>query len=97
MILGVDVHKHTHTAGLLDPASGEISALTFANSPDGIARLRSWLADRGGTEAVVGIENAAGYGRLLAAALIAAGNEVLTVPSWRTHATATSSVRATVS
>jgi transposase len=85
MILGVDVHKHTHTAALLDPPSGEISTLTFANSVDGIARLRDWLAERGGLKAVVGIENAAGYGRLLTAALIAAGHEVLTVPSWRTH------------
>jgi transposase len=85
MILGVDVHKHTHTAALLDPPSGEISTLTFANSADGVTRLRDWLAERGGAEAVVGIENAAGYGRLLAAALIAAGHEVLTVPSWRTH------------
>ena len=85
MILGVDVHKHTHTAALLDRASGEVATLTFANSPDGIARLRDWLVERGGSEALVGIENAAGYGRLLAAALIAAGHEVLTVPSWRTH------------
>jgi transposase len=85
MILGVDVHKHTHTAALLDPPGGEVSTLTFANSADGIARLRDWLAERGGSEAVVGIENAAGYGRLLAAALIAAGHAVLTVPSWRTH------------
>jgi transposase len=85
MILGVDIHKHTHTAALLERASGEVATLTFANSSAGIARLRSWLAERGGSDALVGIENAAGYGRPLVAALVAAGHEVLTVPSWRTH------------
>lgn len=85
MVAGIDVHKHTHTAALLDPTSGEVATLTFANSPEGFARLRSWLTGHGGAEAVTGIENAAGYGRPLVAALLAAGHEVLTVPSWRTH------------
>jgi hypothetical protein len=85
MIVGIDVHKHTHTAALLNRASGEIATLTFANSPEGFGRLRHWLADRGASDALVGIENASGYGRPLVAALVAAGSEVLTVPSWRTH------------
>jgi transposase len=33
---------------------------------------------------VIGIENAAGYGRTLSAALVAAGHLVLNVPGWRT-------------
>lgn len=85
MIVGIDVHKHTHTAALLDSASGEVATLTFPNAPDGFAKLRSWLQSRDGEQAAVGIENAAGYGRPLVASLIAAGYEVLTVPSWRTH------------
>lgn len=85
MIAGIDVHKHTHTAALLDGASGVIATLTFANAPEGFARLRSWLECHGGERAVVGIENAAGYGRPLVASLLAGGHEVLTVPAWRTH------------
>ncbi|WP_084285596.1 IS110 family transposase [Solirubrobacter soli] len=55
------------------------------NSRDGIQRLRGWLAEHEAAEAVIGVENAAGYGRPLCAALSAAGHEVLNVPAWRTH------------
>jgi transposase len=85
LIVGVDVHKHTHTAALLDERGGELGTLRFANSPDGWQTLLRWLSEHKARDAVVGIENAAGYGRPLVAALVAAGHEVLNVPAWRTH------------
>jgi transposase len=85
MIAGIDVHKASHTAGLLDDSGRELGTLRFANSSRGVERLRTWLAEHGGSDAVVGIENAAGYGRLLCAELAAAGHQVLNVPAWRVH------------
>ena len=85
MIVGIDVHKASHTAGLLDDSGREIGTLRFVNSRAGAQRLRAWLAEHRAGEAVVGIENAAGYGRPLCAELAAAGHEVLNVPAWRVH------------
>ena len=85
MFVGIDVHKHTHAAALLDERGGELGVLTFANSPAGYRRLIGWLADRAAAEAVVGVESPGSYGRCLVGALVAAGHEVLHVPAWRTH------------
>ena len=85
MIVGIDVHKRSHVAALLDERGGELGTLSFVNSPAGMRKLRDWLVDNGADEAVVGVESPAGYGRLLVASLEAAGHEVLNVPAWRTH------------
>ena len=85
MIVGIDVHKHAHAAALLDERGATIGTLAFANSPAGMHKLCSWLADHDAAEAVVGVESPAGYGRLLVASLEAAGHEVLNVPAWQTH------------
>lgn len=85
MFVGIDVHKHTHAAALLDERGGELGVLTFANSPAGYQKLIGWLADRGAAAAVIGVESPGSYGRCLVGALAAAGHEVLHVPAWRTH------------
>jgi transposase len=85
VIVGIDVHKRTHVAALLDQRGGEIDTLSFANSPEGMRRLQAWLVQHDAGEAVVGVESPAGYGRLLVASLEAARHEVLNVPAWRTH------------
>ena len=85
MFVGIDVHKHTHAAALLDEHGGERGILTFANSPAGYQRLIGWLADRDAARAVIGVESPGSYGRCLVGALAAAGHEVLHVPAWRTH------------
>jgi transposase len=85
LFVGIDVHKHNHAAALLDERSDEIGVLTFANSPAGYQELIGWLREHDGGEAVIGIESPGSYGRALAAALAAAGFEVLHVPAWRTH------------
>ena len=85
MIVGIDVHKHTHAAALIDERGGLIATLTFANSPEGYRQLIDWLVDRGAAGAVIGVESPGSYGRCLVAALAGAGFEVLQVPAWRTH------------
>jgi transposase len=85
VFVGVDVHKHTHAAALLDERGGELGTLVFANSPEGYRRLLGWLAQRDAGQALIGVESPGSYGRALVAALSAAGHQVLHVPAWRTH------------
>jgi transposase len=85
MVVAIDVHKRTHAAALLDERAGEIGTLGFANSPEGMRRLQAWLIEHHASEAVVGVESPAGYGRLLVASPEASGHDVLNVPAWRTH------------
>ena len=85
MVVGIDVHKRTHVAALLDERGGTIGTVGFANSPEGMRCLLAWLVEHDAAAAVVGVEAPAGYGRLLVASLEAAGYEVLNVPAWRTH------------
>lgn len=84
MIVGVDVHRRAHCAALIDERGVVLGTLSFPNSAAGVHKLRTWLSARDAEGAVVGIENGAGYGQLLCAALAAAGLEVLNVPAWRT-------------
>jgi transposase len=85
LIVGIDVHKHTHAAALIDDRGGEIAALMVANSPKGYRQLIDWLVEHGAATAVIGVESPGSYGRCLVAALAGAGFEVLQVPAWRTH------------
>jgi len=83
MVVGIDVHKQSHTVALLDERGTLIETLTIANSAEGAEQLRAWASEHGAEQGVIGIENAAGYGRLLCGAL-SAGHVVLNVPAWRT-------------
>lgn len=85
MIVGIDVHKQTHAAALIDERGGLIDALTIANGPKGYRQLIDWLVDRQAASAVIGVESPGSYGRCLVTALAGAGFEVLQVPAWRTH------------
>src|SRR4051794_3373481 len=85
LIVGIDVHKQTHAAALIDDRGGLVDALTVANSPKGFRELIDWLVDRDASAAVIGVESPGSYGRCLVAALAGAGFEVLQVPAWRTH------------
>lgn len=85
MFVGIDVHKGMHAAALLDERGGELGTLIVANSPEGYRRLLGWLAQRGATHPLIGVESPGSYGRALVGALAAAGHEVLHVPAWRTH------------
>ena len=90
LIVGIDVHKHTHAAALIDAQGRKLDALTLSNSPAGYRGLSDWLVDHDAADAVVGVESPGSYGRCLVAALIAAGLEVLQVPAWARTASVTS-------
>jgi transposase len=85
MTVGIDVHKRSHAAAIVDERGAPLATLTIANSREGARRLCRWLSEHGAEQATVGVENAAGYGRLVCAVLAAAGHEVLNVPAWRVH------------
>jgi transposase len=85
LIVGIDVHKHTHAVALIDDRGGEIAAVTVANSPKGYRQLIDWLVEHDAAQAVIGVESPGSYGRCLTTALCGAGFEVLHVPAWRTH------------
>jgi transposase len=85
LIVGINVHKHTHVAALVDERGGQVATLTLANSPAGYRRLIDWLVDHEAAHALIGVESPGSYGRCLVAALTGAGFEVLQVPAWRTH------------
>ncbi|MGO8684282.1 MAG: IS110 family transposase [Thermoleophilia bacterium] len=84
MIVGVDVHRCAHCAALIDERGVVLDTLSFPNTAAGVRKLRTWLSARDAGDAVIGIENGAGYGQMLCSALAAAGREVLNVPAWRT-------------
>jgi transposase len=85
LIVGIDVHKHTHAVALIDDRGGEVATITVANSPKGYRQLIDWLVEHDAAAAVIGVESPGSYGRCLVAALAGAGFEVLQVPAWRTH------------
>jgi transposase len=87
MIIGVDPHKCSHTATVLDPVTHtELGSLRIEATPAGYQRMLAWATawpDRRWA-----IENAEGLGHHLAQWLLARGEVVLDVP-----ATATARVR----
>jgi transposase len=85
LIVGIDVHKQTHAAALIDDRGGHIESVTIANSPKGYRHLIDWLVDHHAPDAVIGVESPGSYGRCLVAPLAGAGFDVLQVPAWRTH------------
>ena len=70
--VGIDLHKETHTAVILDCWNTKLGEITFANTPAEFPKLvrkvKKYCID--GKEAVYGLENAYGYGRALAVWLL---------------------------
>ena len=85
LFVGIDVHKHSHVAALLDDRGGTVATLSFANSSLGYRQVIDWLVDHEAVQAIIGVESPGSYGRCLTSALAAAGFEVVQVPGWRTH------------
>jgi len=62
VVIGVDTHKHTHTAAVVAAATGQsLANRTVAAAPDGYQQLLE-LADQHGRERVWAIEGTGGYG-----------------------------------
>ena len=62
VVIGVDTHKHTHTAAVVASGTGgELETLTVAADPDGYTALVELAARHGGRRAWA-IESTGGYG-----------------------------------
>ena len=91
VVVGVDVHKYSHTAVALDAWGKEQSMYTFTNAT--LDEYLSWVTSLGEKEQVtVGVEDANCYGTHLVAALQSAGISLRYVPAVltereRTHST----------
>lgn len=71
--VGIDLHKESHTAVILDCWNTKLGEITFANTPAEfpklIRKVNKFCTEN--KEPVYGLENAYGYGRGLAVWLIA--------------------------
>ena len=70
--VGIDLHKETHTAVILDCWNTKLGEITFANTPAEFPKLvrkvKKYCTEN--KQAVYGLENAYGYGRSLAVWLL---------------------------
>jgi transposase len=86
MVLGVDTHRDTHHAAVVDHLGREVADAEFATTPDGYRRLVDWA--RGyGVIARAGVEGTHSYGTALTRHLRNAGVGVVEVdrPDRRTR------------
>jgi transposase len=84
MVAGIDCHKKSHVVCLLGDNGECIATTQVKNDQGGFDRLVGWFEDYGALDAVIGVENANGYGQSLAQTLDGAGFVVLNVPGFMT-------------
>lgn len=84
-IVGIDPHRKTFTATVLDSRGGELGHAHFPNTRQGHRAGVAWVAGFGAVERW-GIEGASGLGRPLAEYLIQTGCDVRDVPPHKTSA-----------
>ena len=77
-IIGIDPHKRSHTAVVLDDCEEIASQIRVTASPKQVEQLLAWAPT---TDRVWAVENANGLGRLLAQQLTAQGETVIDVPA----------------
>lgn len=78
LVIGVDTHKHTHTAAVVDAATGgKLSEVTVSTDPGGYCELLDWAGAIGGGSRVWALEGGGGYGAGLARFLGSAGERVV--------------------
>ena len=75
---GIDTHKDTHTAALLDSAGRLLGSAVFPTTQAGYRQLLGWLGSAG-TLARVGVEGTGSYGAGICRRLSVAGIEVVEV------------------
>ena len=78
IVVGVDTHKHTHTAVALDALGARLGTMTAPVSRGGYLRIETWARAFGPVRAF-GIEGTGSYGAGLSRALREAGHRVLEV------------------
>ena len=79
VMIGVDPHKRSHTATMLDRDERELRRITVRCGRRQVAELLEW-AD-GASPRTWAVESAGGMGYLLSQQLVAAGETVLDVPA----------------
>jgi transposase len=79
VIIGIDPHKHSHTAVALDQDDRVLGSLRVDADRSQVDRLLAFAVPW--PERVWAVENANGLGRLLSRQLVAAGQSVIDVPA----------------
>jgi len=77
-VLGIDTHKHTHVAVVLDGLGRHDGSLQFPATDAGAAQLLTWSRDHG-TPLTAGVEGTGSYGYQLTRSMQAAGITVVEV------------------
>jgi transposase len=79
VMIGVDPHKGSHTATMLDRGEHELRRITVRAGGRQVDQLLEWADDAG--PRTWAVESAGGMGYLLSQQLVAAGETVLNVPA----------------
>jgi transposase len=82
-VAGIDTHKATLAACLIDEVGLVVAEATFPNDPAGFTALLGWLRESGAER--IGLEGSAGYGAAAARFLLAAGETTVEVPPQLSH------------
>jgi transposase len=83
-VVGVDTHKATLAACLIDDVGLVVAEATVPNDPAGFTALLGWIRELGGVVRI-GLEGSAGYGAAAARFLLAAGEAAVEVPPQLSH------------
>ena len=78
-VIGVDSHKHTHTASVVDTRGKELQAFQLAADAQGDCRMLTLAQGQAAGVRIWAIEGAGGYGRGLATHLIEQGERVVEI------------------
>jgi transposase len=78
VIGGVDTHKHTHYAAVIDDRGRLLGHHEFPATDGGYQVLRDWIHEHGHVQAI-GVESTGSFGATLTRALSAAGERVIEV------------------
>ena len=78
-VIGVDTHKHTHTAAVVTPTGGLVDHLTAPSDAYGAGRLLALARGRAPGRRAWAIEGTGGYGAGLTSALLEQGEWVIEV------------------
>ncbi len=78
VMIGIDPHKGSHTAVVIDPDEVVIEEIRVRASANQVGELQEWAS--GYEDRTWAVESARGLGYLLSQQLVAAGERVLDVP-----------------
>ena len=77
VFIGIDMHKDTHTAVVMDCWTNKLGEITFANRPSAYDKFMADVKKLyGGLQPIFGLEDTRGFGRNLAAYLVGRRFEV---------------------